>query len=329
MSTTALMPTMGRVARKSDDYVAEILARRGGDGSVSRLTQDQKVRKLALTLQDPVDGIRRLGVGMIGPVQLKLRYQGMTRNVLMEDAVVPGTTPEYDVFDDLGVAYQLNVTDGAVRVTPFEGKRIRAEHHRIASFPVIRKDDLVQMRINMVEQAQEETKQAIMKLEDSRLLTVIAAAQAAYVGRADHEVSPSHTITETSGYFTPEALYAAVATTDEHELESANLLVNVADHRDFYRWTINQTGWAFKDSVVAGQKIMTFGEFRFQKSIMVPKGTMYLLPAPEFLGIFSVLYSLDVEENHKVDHFLKGWVFDEVVAFLVLNPRGIASVVKA
>jgi hypothetical protein len=78
-----------------------------------------------LSAFDEVNGIKRLGVGMIGPIQLKLRYQGITRNVLVEDPVTPGTPVEYDVWDDLGQAYIMSGHDGEVRITPFEGKRVR------------------------------------------------------------------------------------------------------------------------------------------------------------------------------------------------------------
>jgi hypothetical protein len=53
------------------------------------LTQD-KIRVISRILSDEVSGFKRLGVGMIGPIQLKLRYQGITRNVLVEDPVTPG-----------------------------------------------------------------------------------------------------------------------------------------------------------------------------------------------------------------------------------------------
>jgi len=318
-----------RVARKSDDYVQEILRRRGGDGNESRLTHEAKVTKMALILQDEVNGIRRLGVGMIGPIQLKLRYQGITRNVLVEDPVTPGTPVEYDVWDDLGQAYILNGTEGEVRVTPFEGKRVPIFFWRIASRPAIRKEDLFYLRINVVEQAQDETKQAIMKAEDSRLIILLQAALNDYATRPDHIITPNHAITETSGYFTPGSFYTAVAQTDLHELVSGRILVNPYDYRDFFRWDINQTGWAFKDRVVAGEQITTFGEFQIQRSIIVPQGELFLLPNPDFLGVFPVLYSLDVEENHNVEAFWKGWVFDEMVSMAVLNPRGIATVTKA
>jgi len=316
----------GRVAKKSDDYVASIIARREGGQA---LTHEAKVKKMALILSDETSGIKRLGVGMIGPIQLKLRYQGITRNVLIEDPVTPGTPVEYDVWDDLGQSYIMSGHEGEVRITPFEGKRVPVRFFRIASQPAIRKEDLFYLRINAVEQAQDETKQAILKQEDSRLMVMLQSAVNDYATRPDHVITPDHTITEASGYFTPASLYTAVAQTDMHELQSARLLVNPMDYRDFFRWDINTTGWAFKDRVVAGETITTYGEFQIQRSIIVPQGTIFLTPEPNFLGVFPVLYSLDVEENHHVDAFWKGWVFDEMVSMLILNPRGIATITKS
>lgn len=323
--TTLVGGGMQRKATKSDDYVAQILARQEA-GKV--LTHDQKQHKLALILQDEATGLKRLGVGMIGPIQLKLRYAGIVRNVLVEDPITPGTPVEYDVWDDLGQAYIMSGHEGEVRVTPFEGKRVPVQFYRIASRPAVRKEDLFTLRINIVEQAQDETKQAIQKQEDSRLMVLLQAAVTDYATRPDHDVTPNHNVTEASGYFTPQSLYAAVSTTDLHEIRSARILVNPADYRDFFRWDINQTGWAFKDRVVAGEEIQTFGEFQIQRSIIVPQGKMFLTPEPDFLGVFPVLYSLDVEVDNRVESFWRGWVFDEMVSMAILNPRGIATVTK-
>jgi hypothetical protein len=320
-----------RTAKKSDDYVSEIIARRGGniEAAAPTVPHEAKVRKMALILSDEVNGIKRLGVGMIGPIQLKLRYQGIVRNILIEDPVTPGTPVEYDVWDDLGQAYIMSGTEGEVRITPFEGKRVPITFFRIASRPAIRKEDLYYLRINSVEQAQDETKQAILKQEDSRLMVLLQAALTDYATRPDHDVTPNHNITEASGYFTPTSLYSAVAMSDMHEIVAGRVLVNPMDYRDFFRWDINQTGWAFKDRVVAGEQITTFGEFQIQRSIIVPQGKMFILPNPDFLGVFPVLYSLDVEENHNVEAFWRGWVFDEMVSMAILNPRGITTITKA
>jgi hypothetical protein len=315
-----------KVARSSDDYVSAITQRQA---SGQKLTSEAKVQKLALILSDKAGGIQRLGVGMVGPIQLKLRYQGITRNMLMEDPVTPGTPVEYDVWDDLGQAYIMSGTEGEVRVTPFEGKRVPVRFFRIASQPAIRKEDLYYLRINAVEQVQDETKQAILKQEDARLIVLLQAALTDYSTRPDHVITPNHDITEASGYLTPGSLYSAVSMTDMHELQSARILINPMDYRDLFRWDINATGWAFKDRVVAGQTITSFGEFQIQRSIAVPQKKVFLTPEPNFLGVFPILYSLDVEENHNIPAFWRGWVFDEMVSMAILNPRGIATITKS
>jgi len=321
---------MLRTAKKSDDYVAEYLKHADAEGNLPKPTTAQKTARMEKIMSDRVAGFHRLGVGMIGPIQLKLRYEGMVRNVLIEDPVTPGTEVVYDIIDDLGQAYLMSGHDGEVRVQPFEGKRTRVDFFRVASFPAIRKEDLYQLKVNMVEHAQDESKQAILKQEDSRLMILLQAALTDYATRPDNPTPGAQTVViGDNGPITPEALYTAVTMTDLREIESARLLMNVADYRDFYMFRQNQTGWAMKDRVVAGQKITTFGEFQIQRSIMVPRGTVYLLPEPEFLGVMPVLYSLDVEENNRVESFYRGWVMDEFISMAILNPRGIASIVKA
>lgn len=329
MSALTLAPGLApRKATKSDDYVSAILARREGAKGGEVMSHEAKVQKLALVLRDETSGLRRLGVGMIGPIQLKLRYQGLVRNVLLEDPVTPGTPAFYDVFDDLGQAYIMSGTDGEVRVTPFEGKRVEVRFWRIATFPAVRKEDLTYLRINMVEQAQDEAKQAIQKQEDGRLMVLLQAALTAYASRADHVITPNHTVTEASGYFTPQSLYSAVALSDMHEVESGRILINPTDWRDMFRWDLNQVGFSMLDRRVAGEKITSFGEFQIQRSIIVPANGIWVLPEPNFLGVFPILYSLDVEPNPQVEAFWKGWVMDEMVSMAVLNPRGITKINK-
>ena len=317
----------GATAKSADSYVQDILDLREKAGN-KPMTREAKVERLALVVQDETTGIKRLGVGMIGPIQLKLRYQGIVRNVLVEDPVTPGTPVQYDVWDDLGQAYFMSGTEGEVKITPFEGKRVDVRFFRLAARPAIRKEDLIYLRINAVEQAQDETKQAILKQEDSRLLALLQASITDYGTRSDHVVTPNHVITEASGYLTPGSLYSAVSMTDMHELQSSRILINPLDFRDFYRWDINQLGWAMKDRIVAGETITSFGEFQIQRSIIVPQGKTLLTPEPNFLGVMPVLYSLDVEENHKVESFWRGWVFDEMISLAVLNPRGLAQINK-
>ena len=328
---------LGRFSKASDDYVSDIVSAKQRLGN-RKLSRQEKQSKLAHILSDKVGGIQRLGQSMIGPIQLQLRYQGILRNVLLEDTLTPGVPIQYDVLDDLGQAYMLHGNEGEVKITPFEGKRVEVQLFRIASFPQIKKEDLYYLRSNIVEYTQDMTKQAIMRQEDSRLITLLEAA-AAQFRVIDSSADPSKTppaggqlpneVTIAGNTLMPNDLYTAVTYTDQRLLDSSRLLANPAEYRDLYRWDINTTGWAFKDSVVAGERIVQFGEFQIGKSIIIPKGTTYLTPEPEFLGVFPVMYSLDVEEDNKVERFNKGWVMDELVGMAVLNPRGIVILRKA
>ena len=173
---------LARFAKASDAYVSDIVTARRKLGG-RKLTAGEKQAKLAHILNDRTAGITRLGQSMIGPIQLKLRYQGILRNVLLEDTLTPGVPIEYDVLDDLGTSYVLHGNEGEVKITPFEGKRVSVQLFRIAAFPQIKKEDLYYLRANIVEYTQDETKQAIMRQEDSRLVTLIEAAAQAYRGR--------------------------------------------------------------------------------------------------------------------------------------------------
>jgi len=323
---------LGKRARISDEYVSEIVvgqnALKAKTGSI-KATPAQKRQRLASIMADKSNYMVRLGQGMIGPIQLKLRYQGMTRNVLLEDPLTPGVPIQYDVLDEYGQAYVLSGNEGEVRVTPFEGKKVPLRLFRIASFPQIKKEDLWYLRVNIVEYAQDMTKQAIMMQEDARLITTLEASIDNYALDPNHIVSPSHVVNEISGYITPDSMYDLVALIEVHQLEASRLLFNPIDYRDLYKWDINQTGWAFKDRVVAGEKIVQFGGFQVQRSVQVPQGTVYLTGAPEFVGVFPVMYSLDVEEDHTPEKFHKGWVMDELVGMAILNPRSLGKIVKS
>jgi hypothetical protein len=337
------MSEFGRKAVASSDYESKLA------DAPKNLTKEAKAKRLESILADKQNAMKRIGQGMIGPIQIRLRYEGITRNVLIEDTLERGPLMPYDILDDLGRAYVLNSTDSEVKITPFEGKQAFPQLFRIASFPRIRKEDLYYLRVNAVEYAQDETRQAIQKQEDARLvllleeaITDLSTARTAGVigtgptgGVATGVAAPAagsneQTVVIGAGNpLEPGDFYNAVAQIEINQLEASRVLAHPVDIRDLYTWDLNVTGFAFKDEVFAGGKITSFGEFQVQKSVIIPQGEIFLTADPEFVGVFPVMYSLDVEENHQVEQFYKGWVLDELVGMLVLNPRGISRVVKA
>src|SRR4051812_27333077 len=158
-----------RKAVASQDYEQKL-------AGLPKLSKAQKQQRLAQILADKSSGMQRLGQGMIGPIQIRLRYEGIVRNVLLEDTLERGPLMPYDILDDLGMAYVLNSTDAEVKIQVFEGKQAFPHLFRVASFPRIRKEDLYYLRVNAVEFAQDESRQAIQKQEDYRLIVLLENA---------------------------------------------------------------------------------------------------------------------------------------------------------
>src|SRR5690606_11780674 len=105
-------------------------ARMAKTGSTT-IPKAEKQARLAAILSDKTSFMQRIGQQMVGPIQLKLRYAGLLRSVLLEDPLTPGVPVEYDVIDELGQAYILHGNEGEVKVTPFEGKRAPVRLFRI------------------------------------------------------------------------------------------------------------------------------------------------------------------------------------------------------
>jgi hypothetical protein len=314
-----------------------------------KLSKKQKVGRLEAILADKGNAMRRIGQGMIGPIQIRLRYEGIVRNVLVEDTLERGPLMPYDILDDLGRAYVLNSTDDEVKITPFEGKQAFPYLFRVATFPRVRKEDLYYLRVNAVEYAQDESRQAIQKQEDARLVLLLenaitnlgeavsevvglAPTGGRAVGIAEGPVGHTNEHTVLIGAnapLEPADFYSAVTQIEINQLEARRVLAHPADIRDLYNWDLNVTGFRFKDEVFSGGRITSFGEFQIQRSIIIPQGEVFLCAEPEFIGVFPVMYSLDVEENHQVEQFYKGWVMDELIGMLILNPRGLSRILKS
>lgn len=337
------MLVTGRTAVSSSTYEEKLK-------NLPKLPKESKQKRLEALLSNANTAMQKIGQGMIGPIQIRLRYEGIVRNVLVEDTLERGPLMPYDILDDLGRAYILNSTDTEVKITPFEGKQVFPQLFRVASFPRIRKEDLYYLRVNAVEYAQDETRQAIQKQEDARLILLLEAAIVALgVARDNGTVGTAPTGGVLSGNaagagangneqsvligsgnaLEPSDFYNAVAQVEVNQLEARRVLAHPVDIRDLYTWDLNVTGFEFKDKVFGGDKITQFGEFQIQRSIIVPQGEVFLLAEPDFVGVFPVMYSLDVEENHQVEQFYKGWVMDELVGMLILNARGLSRILKA
>ena len=79
------------------------------------LTGKAKVQKMAAIFKQ--GGSVKLGEAMVGPISIRINYEGIARQALVEDLVPQGEIRQYPVLSDLPVAYALNSNDGQVRIS--------------------------------------------------------------------------------------------------------------------------------------------------------------------------------------------------------------------
>jgi hypothetical protein len=258
---------------------------------------------------------------------VKLKYEGVVRNILVETPLGKGEAPEYDVLDTLGVAYVLNQSNSQVQVRRFEGKRVHVDLFHVATFPVVGKDDIWSLRADIVKYAKDFSEDDLRKKEDIRLFALLNVALANYATNAMHTVTPNHVV-QNSGIFTNVSFNTAMSIVASHELQADRVVMNNQEYYDLFNWTIQMGGWKLKDDIVYGVPIVRYGELQITKSIVVTLGQALVTPAPEYLGYMPVRYSLEAVEYPRPDYLQVGWVIDELIGMLVVNPRGIVRIQK-
>lgn len=223
-------------------------------------------------------------------------YQGFTREILVEHFVERGFPFPYEILDDSGQAYVLTSNNEAF-ATPFEGKVAFPNFFRIASFPVIKKEDLF-FTSYTEEDIKDFAKEAILKQEDGRLLTLLASA--IEEGNVDCLLEVE--------VFTKDSFEKLVGRIKNNGIDIKNVLINPED--------VGELSWLDKE------------KYNLIESSTIPVGNIYLTPVKEKLGVMPNAYGLDIEESRKPEQFQLGWVLDETIGMLILNPKGLGRIKK-
>lgn len=290
-----------------------------------KVTAAEKTKRMASILSK--GGTVKLGEAMVGPISIRINYEGIARQALVEDLVPQGEIRQYPVLSDLPTAYSLNSNDGQVRISHVEGKTIVPKYGRIAAEWEIDRSDLELLHANIVEYADNMTVQQIMKEEDNLLYNgydlMIQDWQDLHPGQTDNNITMVGTT------LTLDTLIDAQAFIASQQNEAKLLIANPADMYDLYRWDLLTTGVAFKDSYFAGYKQTTFGDWTLLKSVTMPRGVFYVTGAPNSTGIFSTRYSLEATDDVTANSKFKiRKIFNELCSIVLVNQMSVAKITK-
>ena len=316
-------------AKTSMDYVNAINTRQAAKGKSSkqaRVAAFNQIKNSGLPKSAAID---KIGQGFVGPVMMRLKYEGIVRNILTEQVVAPGDVPVYDVADEMGKAYFLDSYQGEAVISQYEGKRVMYSFRHLAEFATVQEQDLLELTIDMADYAVNEARQRLQEKEDGYLfdlldiaITGINATTPDFAGLTSHTVS-------TTGSFTLKNFTDAAGIAAKNRLDSHNIILNAADYFDLMNWDLTATAVNYKDKTFDGVPITSFAGFNVFRSVIVPTSTAYVLPDADYLGRFPVRKSVEVRNDDKVERFSVGFVIDEYVNEIIVNPNGATKIVKS
>ena len=290
-----------------------------------------KLNRIVNASSDPRVGMNKIAQGFIGPVMMRLKYEGIARNVVTEDAVPAGQMPVYDVADEMGRAYFLEPYQAEAVISQYEGKRVQYAFRRIAEFATVQEQDFYELTIDMMDYAVNELKQRIQETEDGYMFALLdVAIDGITPDTPDFSGQTNHVVTNPTDMFQPDDFFAAAANATLNRLDAKNIVMNPADAYDVYRWDLKTVGVAFKDKAFNndGVPVTRFGDFDIMRSVMCPKNTAYVMAESDYVGRFPVRKSLELRNNDKVEQFSLGVVGDELCNIILLNSGSLYRVEK-
>lgn len=315
-----------KVAKSSMDYINAMKSRKTASTKAQRTAAFNQIKSAG----DQAIALNKIGQGFIGPVMMRLKYEGIVRNILTEDIIAPGQVPVYDVADEMGKAYFLEAYQAEAIISQYEGKRVNYTFRHLAAFPTVQEQDLLELTIDMTEYALDEARQRIMEQEDGYLFAMLDAAIDDVTAQTpDWAGQVSHVVTAGApDGFMPKDFYAGASIAAANRLASTNIILNPVDYFDMLEWDLVATSVNFKDKTFDGTPITSFAGFNVFKSVMVEPGSSYMLADADYVGRMPVRKSLDIRDNPKLENFSLGWVMDEYINEIILNSGSLVRIEK-
>lgn len=279
-------------------------------------------------------GLRKVGQQFIGPILIRLKYEGVVRDLLVEETIPQGQLPQYPMWDHIGMAYVLDDYAGEVQATRYEATIFNVPLQRIAARAIIPKGEVMALNFDVVERAKQQMLENIMRREDERYYGILDATISDYTAE---QLGPEYTnypnpseysITVTGDTFTHLTFADSFRVIAQAQLMPSKILMNVGDYMDVFSWGVNTLSYAAVERLVDTGVLPRYGMADFKPTVTCPKGVAYVQPDPQYVGFFPQRWSVHVQEYHDAAKGEYGWVMDESVGFAVMNPRGLVRIEK-
>ena len=298
-------------------------------GAASLIKKESAIDKAAkseaiLAAFQSDDGLRKIGSELLAPIKEIVDYESWTRKLLRVRPLAQGELFRLtkDIVNQT-TAWVIG-EDGQTPESRVRGRYITIPEFKVTGFASIDIEDIYKMQYDGLDRAQDLIRQSIERTEDQAMVAALESA-----------ATTSNDVT----YFT--SLGVAAFEDVRYQVEQHRLVVDkfLISRRELSDIVTTMSAAVdpvterelilsgYIGNILNAQIITSAGTGVFE---VVPAGTIYAIPAPEYLGDFGIRLDLFSEPYNQLPNqaFVKGWAFAEIVGIGLPNANAVAKGIK-
>jgi len=273
----------------------------------------QEKSALVDSMFESTEGRMALAASMANPIRMDMDYQGISRKVLVVDAIPQGELVVYD--RDVRLPAKVIGMRGRIEDGILEGERVTVPTFNVVSYPQVPIDQIQTRKFNIVDRAQQRAKNDMMATEDTFLFTALEAAAASGING----------IATVAGTVDKDALLNVYQEVGKWPLNPAKIVMNFVNYVDLLRFTRDEI-----DPVTQREVLMTgLWAHIWTTDILVsnlcPVNRVFVIAEPEQTGVLPIRQDITVTPSDIMPRLTLGWVIYETIGMGILNPRSVAK----
>ena len=280
------------------------------------ITASQK-NQLMTKLLGSTQGRKKIAASIQEPLRRLRDYVSTGRKAIFIDELPDGALPIYD--RDVETPAYVVGDEGDSIQTIVESARIMVPLFELASYPKIPFAHVKERRFDIIRRIKEKAKNELFRKEDRIIFNVL---QTAATANADNP-----TIPVAAADFSMETVVAAFAEVEKWGLRVDKIFMNPREFKVFRNAGRDYMDFETQRELLrTGFMGMVYGASVYM-SMEVPRGTIFFVTEPEYLGVMPVRIDLTVIPADDPGARMFGWSIFENLGLTIFNTYGLQQVV--
>lgn len=281
----------------------------------NELTAEEK-EYLVSQAMDSNEGRMALASSMANPIRFELDYYAIGRKLLVVDPLPQGVDPIYD--KDIKIPAYVVGKRGQSPDAIQEGERFTVPTFEITVYPQARYSQIKARRYNLVDRIQTRARLDLAAIEDRNIFNTINAAA---VGGINPVTTVATALNKTS-------IITAMAEIGKWDLRPFKMLMNYSEYSDLLRFSVisGELDLIKQYEIIETGLLGHYMGLEILVSKMVPRGQVYILAEPEYVGVMPIRQDLNIIPADKPEKLRIGFVVFEEVGMAVVNGRSVARI---